>query len=42
MLHSEKMQDVVENCKHRGTCIKKFAKQKHSKRTPTHMKHEQN
>jgi hypothetical protein len=27
-----KMQDVVENCKHRGTFIKKFAKQKHSKK----------
>jgi hypothetical protein len=32
MLHFVKMQDVVENCKHRGTCIKKIAKQKHNKR----------
>jgi hypothetical protein len=42
MLHFVKMQDIVENCKHKGICIKKFAKQKHNKKTLTHMKHEQN
>lgn len=42
MLHSVKMQDVVDNCKHKGTCIKKFEEQKHNKIIPTNMKHEQN
>jgi hypothetical protein len=32
------MQDEDENCKQKGTCIKKIAKQKHNKRTFAHMK----